>query len=367
MQKIQNQLQKNQPTQFKVLGNIGAGEVGELPLGKDEAYRIMTGAILPENADAIIMLEETETTETGFSVKKQFSSGDNISFKGEDAAVGDVLVQAGEKIHPGTIALLATFGYAEVKVAKKPKVSLISTGTELLNVEDDLVPGKIRNSNGPMLMAQLERMDIAYNSLGMMEDDLDACTKIVETALEDADIVITTGGVSVGDFDYLPEIYKRLGAKVLFNKVMMRPGSVTTVAVLGDKLLFGLSGNPSACFTGFELFTRPAILSMMGNTTPFMPRIKAILEEDVPKKNPFTRFVRSIWGIKDGKVVAKPAGFNKSNAITSIAKGELYHRLSRRKQKATGQGMKLMCSCLARKSGCQVGYCKDTSYCRIQK
>lgn len=312
---------KNQPIQFKVLGNIGAGEVGELPLGKDEAYRIMTGAILPENADAIIMLEETETTETGFSVKKQFSSGDNISFKGEDAAVGDVLVQAGEKIHPGTIALLATFGYAEVKVAKKPKVSLISTGTELLNVEDDLVPGKIRNSNGPMLMAQLERMDIAYNSLGMMEDDLDACTKIVETALEDADIVITTGGVSVGDFDYLPEIYKQLGAKVLFNKVMMRPGSVTTVAVLGDKLLFGLSGNPSACFTGFELFTRPAILSMMGNTTPFMPRIKAILEEDVPKKNPFTRFVRSIWGIKDGKVVAKPAGFNKSNAITSIAKG----------------------------------------------
>src|SRR5699024_2975705 len=124
---------------------------------------------------------------------------------------------------------------------------------------------------------------------------LDASTKIIKSALETTDIVITTGGVSVGDFDYLPEIYKRLGAKVLFNTVRMRPGSVTTVAVLGDQLLFGLSGNPAASFSGFELFTRPAILSMMGNTAPFMPHIKAVLAEHYPKKNPFTRFIRAIW------------------------------------------------------------------------
>src|SRR5699024_8338660 len=158
-----------------------------------------------------------------------------------------------------------------------PKVSLVSTGTELLAVDEDLVPGKIRNSNGPMLQGQLDRMGIAYNSLGTMEDDLDACTSLISDALEQSDIVITTGGVSVGDYDYLPEICRRLGAEVLFDKVMMRPGSVTTVAVLGDKLLFGLSGNPSACFTGFELFTRPAILAMMGCITPYMPRMKAIL------------------------------------------------------------------------------------------
>src|SRR5699024_7085370 len=170
---------------------------------------------------------------------------------GEDAQVGDVLIEAGATIHPGTIALLATFGYANVQVSKKPKVSVISTGTELLDVTEELEPGKIRNSNGPMLSGQLERMGVPHESLGMMEDDLDACIEIVKKALDTSDIVITTGGVSVGDFDYLPEIYKRLGAKVLFNKVMMRPGSVTTVAVLGNKLLFGLSGNPSACFTGF--------------------------------------------------------------------------------------------------------------------
>src|SRR5699024_10694018 len=143
----------------------------------------------------------------------------------------------------------ATFGYANVKVAVLTKVSLVSTGTELLEVNEALVPGKIRNSNGPMLQGQLARMGIPFEALGTMEDDSDACTDVIKEALEKSDIVITTGGVSVGDYDYLAEIYDRLGAKVLFDKVMMRPGSVTTVAELDGKLLFGFSGNPSACFT----------------------------------------------------------------------------------------------------------------------
>ena len=140
-------------------------------------------------------------------------------------------------------------------------------------------------------------MGIAYRSYGMAVDDLDACTSIVKQAIAETDFLITTGGVSVGDYDYLPAIYERLGAKVLFNKVAMRPGSVTTVAVLGDKFLFGLSGNPSACFTGFELFARPAILGMMGGNAPYMPRMRAKLGEDFTKPNPFTRFVRAIWDI----------------------------------------------------------------------
>src|SRR5699024_6934494 len=124
-----------------------------------------------------------------------------------------------------------------------------------------------------------------------------------------------------GDYDYLPAIYERLGAKILFNKVAMRPGSVTTVAELNGKLLFGLSGNPSACFTGFELFTRPAILGMMGGTNPYMPRMKAILGEDFKKPNPFTRFVRASWEFTPTGVIAVPAGFNKSSAVSSIARG----------------------------------------------
>ncbi|GKV56061.1 molybdopterin molybdotransferase MoeA [Sporosarcina sp. NCCP-2222] len=306
---------------FRVIGEIGAGYVGDKPIGEKEAYRIMTGAQLPEGADAVVMLEQTVEGEAGFTLRKPFEPGENISFRGEDVKAGERLVEAGSLIHPGTIALLATFGYAQVEVARKPVAGVLSTGTELLDVADELVPGKIRNSNGPMIRAQLERMGIAYRSYGMMEDDLDACTELVVKAIEETDLLLTTGGVSVGDYDYLPAIYERLGAKVLFNKVAMRPGSVTTVAVLGKKLLFGLSGNPSACFTGFELFARPAILGMMGGNSPYMPRTRARLGEDFTKPNPFTRFIRATWEFTSGGIVASPAGFNKSNAVSSIARG----------------------------------------------
>ena len=306
---------------FTVIGEIGAGHVADRGISQGEAYRIMTGAPIPDNADAVVMLEQTTEGQGRFTVRKPFSQGENISFKGEDATEGERLIEAGAFIHPGTIALLATFGYAEVKVAKRPIAGILSTGTELLTVSDELAPGKIRNSNGPMIAAQLTRMGIGYKSYGMQEDDLDACTEIVEKALAETDLLITTGGVSVGDYDYLPAIYERLGAKVLFNKVAMRPGSVTTVAVLGNKFLFGLSGNPSACFTGFELFTRPAILGMQGANTPYMPRIKAKLGEDFTKPNPFTRFIRAFWEMTSDGIVAVPAGFNKSNAVSSIARG----------------------------------------------
>lgn len=275
---------KENPVTFRVIGEIGAGHVGDQALQEGEAYRIMTGAILPPHADAVVMLEETTEFENGFSITKSYEKDSNISFQGEDAQQGKELIPSGTVIHPGTIALLATFGYANVQVASLPKVSLVSTGTELLHVDQPLERGKIRNSNGPMLEGQLARMGVPYESLGMMEDDLDACTALISDALAQSDVVITTGGVSVGDYDYLPEIYRRLGAKVLFDKVMMRPGSVTTVAVLGDKFLFGLSGNPSACFTGFELFARPALSAMMGSITPYMPRMRAVLGADFPKK-----------------------------------------------------------------------------------
>ncbi len=331
---------KDSPVAFRMIGEIGAGHVGEKPLGEKEAYRIMTGAIMPPNADAVVMLEATKGTENGFTIQKSLEKDDNVSFKGEDAQNGEVLIEKGTVIHPGTVALLATFGYAEVTVSKRPVAGILATGTELLDVTDELEPGKIRNSNGPMIQAQLARMGISCRSYGMMEDNIDACTRIVEEALQETDFLITTGGVSVGDYDYLPAIYERLGAKVLFDKIMMRPGSVTTVAVLGDKLLFGLSGNPSACFTGFELYTRPAINGMMGAKKPYLPHIYATLGEDYPKANPYTRFIRGIWEMTEEGPVAVPAGFNKSNAVSSIARGNCLIVLPRG-SKGYKKGMKV--------------------------
>jgi len=309
---------------FNVIGTIGAGHTATEPLQAYTAYRIMTGAALPKGADAVVMLEETEARNDGFIIRKRLKQDDNIMLKGEDAQKGESLIEAGTVIHPGTIALLATFGYSEVSVAKQPQVSVIATGTELLDVSAPLEHGKIRNSNGPMLQAQLARMGINASMLGVLVDDPDKATDVLKDALTTADVIIKTGGVSVGDFDYLPEIYRRIGAEVLFNKVMMRPGSVTTVAHVDGKLLFGLSGNPSACYTGFELFTRPALLRMMGCKACYLPHMKAVLCEDFPKANPFTRFIRAIWTLNGSRVEVVPAGFNKSNAVSSIARGNCF-------------------------------------------
>ena len=168
---------------FTVIGEIGAGHVADRGIGPGEAYRIMTGAPIPDNADAIVMLEQTVEGMDSFTLRKPFSPGENISYQGEDAKKGEQLIEAGTLIHPGTIALLATFGYTEVEVAKRPVAGILSTGTELLDVSDELVPGKIRNSNGPMIASQLARMGISYKSYGMQADELDACTETVEKAL----------------------------------------------------------------------------------------------------------------------------------------------------------------------------------------
>lgn len=305
---------------FTVVEEVPAGTSSDYELKEGEAFRIMTGAEVPESADTVVMFEQAKETDDGFTVRKAFTGGDNIAFQGEECKTGDVIVTKGSLINPGTVATLATFGYGGVPVYKQPVVGVLSTGSELLDVEDDLERGKIRNSNTPMILAQLKRMNIEGRRYHLENDDLETLTARVEEMLGEVDVIITTGGVSVGDYDLLPQIYDGLGAETLFNKVGMRPGSVTTVSMLDGKLLFGLSGNPSACYSGFELFTRPALSGMMGSDKPFAPVADAVLDEDFTKPNPFTRFIRAEINYQDGKILARPAGFNKSNAVTSIAR-----------------------------------------------
>lgn len=309
--------------EFEVVDHIGAGYVSNKEIGEFQAVRIMTGAQMPINCDAVVMLELAKTSEKNgksyMSIKRSYNPGDNVSFAGEDAKKGEVLVKRGTKINPGIQAMLATFGYKDVPVAKKPVIGLFATGTELLEVEDELQPGKIRNSNTHMIIAQIERSGAEVRYFGKLPDDFELCYESIRSAIVEVDLLITTGGVSVGDFDYLPQIYKKLGADVLFNKVAMRPGSVTTVAHLDGKILFGLSGNPSACYVGFELFARPIIRTMLYCTKPHLRRERAVLEVDFPKANPFTRFVRSKVTIADGKLVASPSGVDKSNIVMSLA------------------------------------------------
>ncbi|MFZ3587740.1 gephyrin-like molybdotransferase Glp [Bacillus sp. DJP31] len=311
------------PVTFEVIEEIGAGSVAKERIKPFQAIRIMTGAQLPEECDAVVMLELVKEMEQDgknyITIKRAYQPGDNISFEGEDTKKGTVLVAKGTKINPGVQALLATFGYEAVKVVSKPVIGVFATGTELLEVKEELQPGKIRNSNSYMICAQIERSGGIPQYFGVLPDKLDYCFEKIRNSLDEVDMLITTGGVSVGDYDYLPEIYEKLGAKVLFNKVAMRPGSVTTVAELGGKLLFGLSGNPSACYVGYELFTRPVVKTLLFNKKPHLEKVQAFLDVNYPKPNPFTRFVRSRLSFLDGRLSVAPSGFDKSNAVSSLA------------------------------------------------
>ncbi|MBM6638372.1 molybdopterin molybdotransferase MoeA [Staphylococcus xylosus] len=304
---------------FTVIDHIGAGSVSEKEVGPFEAVRIMTGAEMPKGADAVVMLEQTVEDEQSFTIRKSFNVNENVSLKGEETQIGDTVLNKGQQINPGAIAVLATYGYTQVKVFDKPSIGVIATGSELLEVGDDLEPGKIRNSNGPMIAALSQKFNLDVASYQIQEDDLKSSIQVVKEAMAKHDIVITTGGVSVGDFDYLPQIYDEINAEVLFNKIAMRPGSVTTVAVAEGKYLFGLSGNPSACFTGFELYVKPAVLHMMGATAIYPQMIQATLMEDLTKANPFTRFVRATATFNGKAMTVVPSGFNKSGAVVAIA------------------------------------------------
>lgn len=317
------------PVEFAVIDHIGAGIVSAKTIGPFQAIRIMTGAKIPKGANVVIMLELTKTFEKDgksmMSLKRSLKKGDNISRQGEETLKGNVMIKKGSKVTPGVTAILATFGYAVVPVVKKPVIGIISTGTELLQVSDAMVDGKIRNSNLSMVYAQVIEAGGEPLDLGGVSDDFDQSYEAVKAALSKVDMLITTGGVSVGDFDFLPAIYEKLGADVLFNKVAMRPGSVTTVAALPNgQLLYGLSGNPAACFVGFELFVKPIIYKWCLKENPFPVFAEAKLTHDFPKANPFTRFVRASLDFAGSQLSVTPTGLDKSSAVTSIAHADCF-------------------------------------------
>ncbi|HEO8421136.1 TPA: molybdopterin molybdotransferase MoeA [Yersinia enterocolitica] len=315
---------KDNPSTLAIVDEIGAGQICQKRIGECEAVRIMTGAMLPSECDAVVMFEVvkegSENNQPYIIIDHEVEKGNNLSFQGEDVKKGKLLVGKGTKINPGIMALLATFGYEKVPVAKKPIVGIFATGTELLEVDEPLEKGKIRNSNAYMVMAQIERAGATPVYFGKLQDVFTESYEAMKEKLALVDILITTGGVSVGDYDLLPAIYKEMGAEVLFNKVAMRPGSVTTVAHLDGKLLYGLSGNPSACYVGFEIFAKPIIRRYLFSSKPHLQSAPAILGEDFLTGNAFTRFFRSTVNREvDGLLHTVPSGVDKSNIVTSLA------------------------------------------------
>lgn len=310
------------PIELEVIGAIACGDAPNFCVETGQAARIMTGAAIPQGADCVIMFEMTSENEARVDrivgIKREMKPGENIIFQGEETKAGTRLIEAGTRIGPGEMAILATFGYAHVPVYRLPRVGILATGSELLRPEDELTYGKIRNSNSYMTASQVRQAGGIPILYGNLEDDPDLAVAKVQQILSETDFLITSGGVSVGDFDVMVDVFTRLNADLLFNKIKMRPGSVTSAARVGEQFIFGLSGNPGACFVGFELFVRPALQALQGKPQALPKEMQAKLGIDMKKPSPFTRYVRSFWTIEQGEIVVRPVGMDKSGVVTNI-------------------------------------------------
>jgi molybdopterin molybdotransferase len=251
--------------ELEVVEVIAAGKVPVQKVGKNKCSKIMTGAIVPDGCDVVIMVEESEIL-TGNRIR--FTGIDpklNMSFRGEDVRKGDIVLKKAKVIQPQDIAIMASVGHTKVSVKKKPLVGIISTGDELVNPSE--IPGisQIRNSNAYQLAAQIARAGAEGYDYGIAADDETITFKIIEKAIQECDIVIITGGVSMGDFDFVPSVLESAGVKILFDRVNVQPGKPTTFGLHPKSLVFGLPGNPVSSFIQFEMLIRPLINKMMGH------------------------------------------------------------------------------------------------------
>ncbi len=268
---------------LKVLETIAAGEVSSKKIDKGECVQVMTGAPVPEGADTVVMVEQTETVEQGVIRFTAGKTQPNIAYKGEDVKKGDIVLTESTFIKPQQIAILASVGCAFPLVAKRPEVMVMSTGDELVEPNEIPGEGQIRNSNSSQLIAQVEscHCNVAYG--GIVPDDEEKTKKAIGKALKENDVVILTGGVSMGDFDFVPEMMKQNGVDILFQKVAVKPGRPTVFGKTGSSFIFGLPGNPVSSFIIFELIVKPFLYKQMGyNNKPL--EVKLPMAEDYKRK-----------------------------------------------------------------------------------
>lgn len=310
------------PVILAVMESLPCGVEPSYEIGIGQATRIMTGGMVPSGADAVVMLEMTTAElRDGMSyvqISRSIPAGLNIAEIGCEIADGQLLLHAGQTIGSGETALLASCGYSQVSVMRRPRVAILSTGSELLEVEEPLAPAKIRNSNAPMLAAMLKEAGAEPIMLGKVPDEVPAAQALVRQGLLTCDILLTSGGVSVGDFDVMVDVLASTDVELLFNKVAMRPGSPTSAAIAEGKLIVALSGNPGACFVGFHLFVLPALKAMSQAAQPIGDHFQAYLGTEFPKVNAYRRYIRGRTELREGTVWVLPTGDDKSSLMTTI-------------------------------------------------
>ncbi len=310
---------------------VGAGTVSTATITPDTCVKIMTGAPVPEGANIVVPIEEATVvladpkagseldSESGpieVTFSGPFRSGQHIRFQGEEFGLGDLLLPAGTLLSPAAIGLLASLGYVNVPAFHVPRVAILATGSELLPVGAPLAPGKLRDSNSDTLAACVREAGAIPVKFGVLPDNPLAIEAAFEKAFQSCDMVLSSGGVSVGDFDYVQDTLLKLGLEKKFWKVAIKPGKPVLFGTLKDKLCFGIPGNPASALVVFELLVRPALRQMLGHTQVYRPKVQGQLLHDVKASPGRLHFMRAHYDAVE-QAISPLVGQGSSNLWTA--------------------------------------------------
>ena len=314
---------RDNPVVLTITEEIPAGTQPRFEITPGRAAKILTGAPIPAGADSTIKYENTEFTDTEVRIFEPIPPNTDIVYAGTDVKLGQVLAPEGTFITAPVISTLANQGFAHVDVYVKPRITVISTGSELCEAGEPLRPAAIYNSNVHTLSAYLAGMGAHPVNGGSVPDEPETIAALIDRALDDSDMVITTGGASVGDYDWAVTSAEIMGANVLFWKVMMRPGGALLAAEKNDKLILGLSGNPAAAILGLLRIAAPYIKKLCGRADCFYPEIRAALREPFKKESPKLRVLRGKLEIIDSRAYFAVSGGQGSEDISSLVECDL--------------------------------------------
>ncbi len=308
---------RENPVILEVVEDIPAGSIPRKAVGKGQAARIMTGAPIPDGADAVMRMEDTEKDGRKVRIFTEAAEGQDIRAAGEDVRRGEKVVSLGDIVRPAEIGMLAALGRSFIPVYQRPLVAVLATGDELVDVDEPPSPWQIISSNSYALAAQIQDCGAVPLQIGIAKDTREDLTAKLASARR-ADLILSSGGVSVGDYDLVKDIMKEVGNRMQFWQVAMRPGKPLAFGALNDVPLFGLPGNPVSSMVSFEQFVRPSILKMMGHRNLFRKTVEAELREAIRKKKGVRHFIRARVRFESGRYVAVTTGEQGSGILKSM-------------------------------------------------
>ena len=309
---------ENNPVKLRITGEIQAGgSITGKQVSKGTAIRIMTGAPIPEGADSVVRFEDTEEEADYIKILSETAKYNNYRSAGENIKKGDRVLQKGDRLRSADVGILVSLNYNTVKVYKQPTVSIISTGDEIADIGEEIKIGQIRNINAYTLCSEVRKYSGIPDYFGTAKDTMKDTKEIFLKALK-SDVVISTGGVSTGKYDFVKEIYSDLGIDIQFERINVKPGSPCTFGKKGNKLFFGLPGNPVPTLTSFIQFVRPALLGLMGAKRIRKPIVNAFLEEDI-RSAKVHHLLRGYFTIKNNKFHVSTTGNQKPSILRSMS------------------------------------------------